>query len=153
MIVNLDRRPREDAPEPSAAVSGQPSLSPPQAVFQLPARPDLVRTARSIAGQVLTAWGLDADDRDALVLLVGELTANSALHGGEEMLVALDLDPGRSVVHLCVADLGEGRPGAGVRSLPDEYGRGLQIVAALADAWETHAIPSGLQVLVDYRLA
>ncbi|MFE7897430.1 ATP-binding protein [Streptomyces sp. NPDC057424] len=117
---------------PRPKVLGAPHCSQ-QARFTLPAQKALVGCLRAAATDLLTRWRLSDDERDAAVLVVGELAANAATHGRGEMSLCLILAPGR----LCIAlsDRGEParsrEPSAG--DDPDEHGRGLGIVHALAE--------------------
>ncbi|MER5309085.1 ATP-binding protein [Streptomyces sp. NPDC002773] len=92
-----------------------------------------VPLARDFTRKVLAAWDLDARADDVL-LCVSELATNALLHG---------VPPGRGyALHLCrtagglrveVHDSGDGVPA--LREPADESGRGLLLVAALADRW------------------
>ncbi|MER8098084.1 ATP-binding protein [Streptomyces goshikiensis] len=83
----------------------------------------------------LDAWGVTSR-RDDLLLCVSELATNALLHG---------VPPGRGyrlrllrfegVVRVEVHDSGPGRPRVGGRNPSSEGGRGLLLVAELADRW------------------
>ncbi|MGW8485832.1 ATP-binding protein [Streptomyces sp. NPDC055886] len=99
-----------------------------------------VRLARYLAGERLDTWGIPygSDAHDALTLIVAELSANAVSHG---------LVPGRDfrlrvsaegvTVRVEVTDTrGERLPAFTEPSAADqEGGRGLLLVAALADNW------------------
>ncbi|WP_371678092.1 ATP-binding protein [Streptomyces sp. NBC_01276] len=100
----------------------------------LPATPRGARQARLLAvGQVL-AWGLDGGP---VGLVVGELAANAVTHGrvpGRDFQVALGL-AGR-VLRIEVVDArGDRIPCARDADPGSEGGRGLVLVAAVADRW------------------
>lgn len=83
---------------------------------------------------------------DDAVLVVSELVSNALLHSrsglpGGEITVIAAVRPGR--LRLEVTDQGDPRPaGPGAVALdPDERGRGLEIVAALATEWGINAGP------------
>ncbi|MEU8778512.1 ATP-binding protein [Streptomyces sp. NPDC048606] len=94
-----------------------------------------VRSAREFAADTLHAWGVTRH-RDAVLLCVSELATNALLHG---------VPPGRGyrvrmlrfegVVRVEVHDSGGGRPRIEDRDPGSEGGRGLLLVAALADRW------------------
>ncbi|RST01670.1 ATP-binding protein [Streptomyces sp. WAC07149] len=101
---------------------------------QLPATPRGARQARQLAVEKLRAWGLSTDGP---ALIVAELAANAVTHGrvaGRDFLVVLSLGGGAlriEVVDTC-------RDRIPILREPDacaEGGRGLAVVAALADRW------------------
>ncbi|MDQ8701913.1 ATP-binding protein [Streptomyces sp. LHD-70] len=95
-----------------------------------------VPAAREFARRALKDWEVTAR-ADDIALCVSELATNALLHGvppGRGYLLRIDRRPDRTV-RIEVHDSGDGEvrtPGAE----PDaEGGRGLQLVAALADRW------------------
>ncbi|GLX21102.1 ATP-binding protein [Streptomyces lavendulae] len=101
---------------------------------QLPATPRGARQARQLAVEKLRAWGLSTDGP---ALIVAELAANAVTHGrvaGRDFLVVLSLGGGAlriEVVDTC-------RDRIPILREPDacaEGGRGLAVVAELADRW------------------
>jgi anti-sigma regulatory factor (Ser/Thr protein kinase) len=94
-----------------------------------------VGAARRFARWSLVYWGLSAWERaDDVSLCVSELATNALLHGappGRGFLLRVRYDG--AVVRVEVHDSGGGEPC--VSELPDEGGRGLFLVAALADKW------------------
>ncbi|MEU8824596.1 ATP-binding protein [Streptomyces sp. NPDC048636] len=124
-------RPAEPPPSASIPVSGH------DAVLALPAEPALVCCARHFADNVLAHWQLPPDERDAAVLVVGELAANAARHGRGRMTLRLTLDP--DALRLVVSDHGllprPRRPHTAPD--PDEHGRGIPLVETLATRVET----------------
>ncbi|MCC5033884.1 ATP-binding protein [Streptomyces sp. WAC 00631] len=121
--------------------------------FRLPASaPDLTlrfsstprgaRLARRLAGQWLDERGVPygSDAHDAVTLVVAELCANAVRHGcvpGRDFRLGMALRPGG--VRVEVTDTRAerlpmpARPGE--RDADAESGRGLLLVAALADRW------------------
>jgi anti-sigma regulatory factor (Ser/Thr protein kinase) len=90
--------------------------------------------ARAFARQVLEDWGVIGRTDDVL-LCVSELATNALLHGvppGRGFL--LRLLPYPDSIRVEVHDSGGGVP-AVPDDEPDESGRGLLLVAALADKW------------------
>jgi anti-sigma regulatory factor (Ser/Thr protein kinase) len=120
----------------------------------LPASADSVRAARRFVREVLTEWQLD-DQLETATLLASELVANAVVHAATpfDVEVCVDLDQGELVV--AVTDLDTRRSSIaamGLRCLPDEpdldaeSGRGLLIVARLADRWHVDPAPTGKTV-------
>jgi anti-sigma regulatory factor (Ser/Thr protein kinase) len=102
-----------------------------------------IPAAREFAGEALKAWGL-AGRADDVLLCVSELTTNALLHGvppGRGFLLQLSRGEG-GVLRVEVHDSGDPWPAglAGAdrpQAAPDEEsGRGLALVAALADKWD-----------------
>ncbi|RKN39018.1 ATP-binding protein [Streptomyces hoynatensis] len=98
------------------------------------------RLARLLTACQLHSWGVPPAVVARAEQLVGELAANAVLHGcpeGRDFRLALRLDAARGVLRLDVTDT----RGASVPRDPQapgperECGRGLLIVAALADRW------------------
>ncbi|MFK4597351.1 ATP-binding protein [Streptomyces pristinaespiralis] len=93
-----------------------------------------VRLAREFTREALTAWdrGAQADD---VTLCVSELATNALVHGvppGRGYLLRLRLTED-GTLRVEVHDSGDGKPC--LRDPDDESGRGLLLVAALADRW------------------
>ncbi|MET8209128.1 ATP-binding protein [Streptomyces sp. NPDC005373] len=81
----------------------------------------------------MAQWNVSADDQGSALLVVVELAADAAQHGGSRTAIRLSLT-GRTL-SIEVADSGEHTADSPVRhpSAHDEHGRGLKIVACLAD--------------------
>ncbi|MBG0852300.1 ATP-binding protein [Streptomyces spinoverrucosus] len=95
-----------------------------------------VRLAREFTGDTLTEWGM-AERGDDVLLCVSELATNALLHGvpaGRGFLVRLTLYS-EGVLRVAVHDSGTGEVRTPDASLDAEQGRGLLLVAALADKW------------------
>ncbi|MGW1639134.1 ATP-binding protein [Streptomyces lavendulae] len=100
-----------------------------------PRSPQSVRPAREFTAETLHTWGVTSR-RDDLLLCVSELATNALLHGvppGRYYRVRLMLFDGavRAEVH----DSGGGRPRIADRDPGAEGGRGLLLVAGVADRW------------------
>ncbi|GJF31455.1 hypothetical protein KNE206_41550 [Kitasatospora sp. NE20-6] len=104
------------------------------AVFRLPATPRAARLVRSRCTRLLGVWGVPAGDA---IVVLAELVANAAEHGGDGMAVRLHHCGGCLEVE--VVDSGSSRPlpdvpGAGVEGDPEGLrGRGLPMVSALSE--------------------
>ncbi|MFE9821779.1 ATP-binding protein [Streptomyces sp. NPDC005791] len=113
------------------------------------------RLARRMAEHLLDAWGLpyDSEPHDTLTLVVAELSANAVQHGrvaGRDFRLRLTLSAagGRSTVRVEVTDtraerLPEPAPAQDPEHPLTETGRGLLLVARLADDWGWHPRPDG----------
>jgi anti-sigma regulatory factor (Ser/Thr protein kinase) len=105
-------------------------------VFPLPHTPGAVSAVRRRIRSVLTDWNLAADIAEDVLLVASELLTNAVIHALPPATVRLS----RSQVDRCravrveVTDMGPVTPTALSASArdPDEHGRGLGIVTALA---------------------
>lgn len=143
---------RQRAAVSACSVVSAPSSSR-SALLALPAEEAWVGAARRFASTLLARWQLSADEQDAAVLIVGELVANSAQHGRADMTLCLSLGP--ALLYITVAD--HGRPTV-PRQLsadhdPDEHGRGLDIVEALAASLNSYRCDGGRHVQAVVRIA
>ncbi|MFH0522210.1 ATP-binding protein [Streptomyces sp. M41] len=105
-------------------------------VFSLPHTPGAVSGVRRRIRAVLADWNLAADRVEDVLLVVSELLTNAVVHALPPATLTLswsrpDL---RGAVRVEVTDMGPACP-AGLAAPahdPDEHGRGLDIVTALA---------------------
>lgn len=93
-----------------------------------------VPAARQFVREAVTDWAL-GDRLDDVLLCVSELATNALVHGvppgrGYQLQLSLLAD---GVLRVEVHDSGDGRPD--ICEPCDESGRGLMLVAALADKW------------------
>jgi anti-sigma regulatory factor (Ser/Thr protein kinase) len=100
------------------------------------------RLARRMCEHCLDAWGVpyDSDAHDIVTLVAAELCANAVQHGhvpGRDFQVHMTAAPSTRTVRIEVTDTrGENVPLLAADPSPDgESGRGLLLVAALADRW------------------
>ena len=102
------------------------------------------RLARLFVAHCLNTWGhpYDSQVNETLTLITAELCANAVQHGrvpGRDFHVRLATEAGGGRLRVEVSDArAERRPAAAVPADPDgesESGRGLLLVAALADDW------------------
>ncbi|MFJ3987675.1 ATP-binding protein [Streptomyces sp. NPDC090032] len=112
--------------------------------------------ARHLAERELAAWeGVPEEIAESAVLVVAELAANAALHGrvsgrGARPTLALATD---GVLRVEVTDARGERAPAPPPVQGGESGRGLLLVAALADRWGwTPYPPSGKSVWAEFDL-
>ncbi|MET9503974.1 ATP-binding protein [Streptomyces sp. NPDC006622] len=110
---------------------------PPTETFRIPKHRRHVPHARQRVREALAGWGVTAQLADSVVLLANELVTNAVTHcrvSDAQVKVTLTL-LGAEVV-LEVSDPDRDRLPRLHHSGPDEErGRGLALVAALADAW------------------
>ena len=121
-----------------------PELTPDVSRFsdQWPASRRSAHDARTAAAEQLRAWGLPYD---AAAHIVAELTANAVVHGrvpGRDF--RLTLIASATVLRIEVADARGDRLPVAAREADDaaESGRGLLLVAALADRWGVTSGPA-----------
>ncbi|MEU1598835.1 ATP-binding protein [Streptomyces sp. NPDC005708] len=122
------------------------------AVVALPAEPASVSVARRWATDLLTLWGVSADDLDAAQLVISELAANAVRYGHAEMSIRLLKQA--DWLYMCVTDSGAPLAAHGL-VIPQElaeHGRGLAIVEALAETIEVTREPDGWRVGAVLRL-
>ncbi|WP_406401070.1 ATP-binding protein [Streptomyces uncialis] len=111
-----------------------------------------VRLARRHARLRLDRWGIPfgSESSDAAALIVAELAANAVAHTGAtpgaEFALRLMLQPGALRIEVTDAAGSVRPPEPGDLGAPDdeaESGRGLILVAALADRWSVLDAPAG----------
>jgi anti-sigma regulatory factor (Ser/Thr protein kinase) len=103
-----------------------------------------VPPARAFVDRTLTTWSLPRElVRDA-VLLATEMVANAILHGRPPIELRLRWAAGQLLLEV---DDGATVLPRKLRPAPeDEHGRGLQLVAMLADRWGTRPLRDGKSV-------
>ncbi|MZD09260.1 ATP-binding protein [Streptomyces sp. SID5785] len=108
-----------------------------RAEWAFPADPSAVRKARGAVRSQLSAWGLD-DLGDVTALLVSELVTNSLRYASGPIGVRL-VRPAKDGTSLLVeiSDPLPDPPRARAATCDDEGGRGLQLVAGVAQRWGT----------------
>ncbi|MCH0557255.1 MULTISPECIES: ATP-binding protein [Streptomyces] len=119
-------------------------------VIAVPADERHVSAVRHRVAACLDAWRISLDDQVAVVLIVGELAANAALHGRDDMTVMIGVSV--ADVHIHVIDSG-GTAGSREQEIDeDEHGRGLNIIRCLAQSVRWHSDAARTWVHVDYCL-
>lgn len=109
------------------------------------------RLARLLSVTQLSSWGAPQELTERAEVVVAELAANAVFHGhvpGRSFRLTLVFDALSGHVRVDVTDArGDRWPRTGpADSAPEELdagGRGLSLVAALADRWETLPHPPG----------
>lgn len=109
------------------------------AAWDIASEPEAVAGARRYAVEQLAAWGLD-DSAFITELIVSELVTNAIRYGRPPVRLRLIHD--RSLV--CeVSDASGAAPHLRRARLSDEGGRGLMLVAQLAQRWGTRHTGEG----------
>ncbi|MFI9333850.1 ATP-binding protein [Streptomyces althioticus] len=106
------------------------------------------RLARLLAAAEFRAWEVSPSVAERAEHIVAELAANAALHGrvqGRDFRLELRSEPATGFLRIAVTDVrGDHLPSPSAATPPDaesESGRGLLLVAALADRWGTEPYP------------
>jgi anti-sigma regulatory factor (Ser/Thr protein kinase) len=102
--------------------------------IDLPPTPRSVVAARRVVREALGAWGAPHDRADA-ELLATELVANVVDHVGGEVSFGLEVTLSDRWLRIAVADGSAVRPVVQELSGDRPRGRGMQLVAAIADCW------------------
>ena len=103
------------------------------ASVDLPPTPSSVPLARRLVRDVLRTWNAPQDREDA-ELLVTELVANVVDHAGGDVLT-LELALAGAWLRIGVVDGSAIRPVVRELSHSEERGRGMRLVASIADRW------------------
>ena len=139
----------------AALVSGQapaptPASAPARAETRatLPGTPLAPGSARALVRAALAEWaelGLPGTEHltdrlaDDAVVAVSELVTNAVVHAGTEVGLACRLEPDTGALVVEVCDHHPSRAPRGADTEPSyetpEFGRGLRLVAALAESW------------------
>jgi anti-sigma regulatory factor (Ser/Thr protein kinase) len=119
----------------------------------LPAAPESAPIARAIVRDAAAEFGLDAETTWDLVLATSEAVANAVLHGascgsGVKLIVEID----ESSISIEVCDCGFFDAKLKPAAQDDVGGRGIPIIAALADSFELIPEPAQTRVRFGKRL-
>jgi anti-sigma regulatory factor (Ser/Thr protein kinase) len=114
------------------------------AAIDLPPTAGGVSLARRLVRDVLTAWAAPHDPADA-ELLVAELVANVVDHAGGDVLT-LEFRRSGARRRIGVVDGSAVRPVIREMSDTAERGRGMQLVAAIAERWGAEEHDGGKRV-------
>ncbi|WP_282700571.1 SpoIIE family protein phosphatase [Streptomyces sp. CC219B] len=119
------------------------------AEWQVPSDPAAVAEARASVSRQLTEWGLD-ELAFTTELILSELVTNAIRYGGEPIRVRLLRD--RALI--CeVYDSSSTSPHLRYAAMTDEGGRGLFLVAQLAERWGTRYTPAGKVIWAEQALS
>ncbi|URN18914.1 SpoIIE family protein phosphatase [Streptomyces sudanensis] len=116
--------------------------------WDVPFRPEAVAELRAAAGERLGAWGL-SEAAFATELILGELVTNAIRYGSAPVHVRLIHDRGLTCE---VSDGSSTSPHLRYAADTDEGGRGLLLVARLAERWGTRYTERGKVVWAEQSL-
>ncbi|MFC8715571.1 ATP-binding protein [Streptomyces sp. NPDC057197] len=134
----LPHAPAQPLEEPPAAARvPDRAAEPPRLRSTVPADPSWASAVRRLVTQHLARLRLTADQCDSAVLATDELFANAVSHAssGPRDTVTLTIERTARTLRVTVADRSPVLPRRRAADAADESGRGLAIVAALADDW------------------
>jgi anti-sigma regulatory factor (Ser/Thr protein kinase) len=105
-----------------------------------PAVPESVGAARRFTRAALSRHGIDGEIIHTAVLLVSELATNAVIHATSTIQLRIGVG---DEIRVEVRDTGADIPAVTAGGAEDESGRGLSIVATLADTWDWSRRDSG----------
>ncbi|MFC4591800.1 AAA family ATPase [Sphaerisporangium corydalis] len=116
----------------------------------MPCEPESARKARVLLSMALSAWELD-ELIDAGELVVSEFVGNAARHTRCRLIRVTITRLAADLVRVAVTDRSVRRPTPRTASVDDEGGRGLAIVAALAETTGTDTFTWGKRIWAQLR--
>lgn len=124
-------------PAPRTPANGDTQILGDDIEWQMAHRPETVARARELARATLARWNTPDDETEAAVLVVSELVTNAVEHAQPPLMLHLHREHADHRVWIGVTDGGPAtQHGAWSSSCaPDEQGRGLQLVTALAQTY------------------
>ncbi|WP_434481835.1 ATP-binding protein [Streptomyces sp. NBC_01340] len=138
-----------DHPRPAPATTVPKDIE-----WRLPRHARSVSRARTLLREQATSWKLPEEVTETAVLLLSELTTNAYRHAkvspGREIWARCALDDDR--VRVWVTDANDTLPETRNGSPDDESGRGLALVATLADNWGATPREGGIGKTVWFEL-
>ncbi|MEU6603784.1 ATP-binding protein [Streptomyces shenzhenensis] len=140
--MHLANSPTHDAIDVSALPSPPRSFS---ARLVASAQPEQVGMLRRHASALFAIWKFSTDEQESAALVINELLSNAVVHGGPRMELKLGLTCQKLDITVTDCGLPNTAPVCG-RDDPDECGRGLEIVTALADNVHTEQLSEGWRI-------
>lgn len=123
-----------------------PAALPQDIEWRLPRHARSVGRARTLLREQLASWKLPDEVTETAVLLLSEVMTNAYRHArvppGREIRARCLLETGR--LRVSVSDANDTLPVVRHASPDEESGRGLSLVAALADDWGAEPRPGGI---------
>ncbi|MGD6743754.1 ATP-binding protein [Streptomyces sp. BH106] len=133
----------------------RPTALPQDIEWRMPRHARSVGRARRLFREQATSWALPPEATDTAELLLSELMTNAYRHAkspaGREIWARAILTADHLRVQ--VTDAGDTLPTPRTPSLEDESGRGLTLLALLADAWGAEERKVGVGKVVWFELA
>lgn len=120
-----------------------------EALVHLPSDASSLREGRRFVAKTLREWRVDETRIEPVLLVANELVANAIVHARSAPV--LSLAEAGSDLMLRVADSSPSAPVARAVTSDESGGRGLIMVAALADRWGFDAHSSGKVVWVAFE--
>lgn len=117
--------------------------------FDAPATPAEARRLRHQVAKTLADWGF-TDRADDVLSSCAELLSNALSYGQTEVL-KVQLTENEGWLRLAVPDGNPYPPFPALADRDDEDGRGISMVAMLADAWGFRAAGEGKSVFAEFR--
>ncbi|MGW6097929.1 SpoIIE family protein phosphatase [Streptomyces sp. NPDC055157] len=111
--------------------------------LSLPAGPEAAPVARAAARRQLKAWGVDEETAYTTELIVSELVGNAVRYGAPPLQLRMIFE---RMLTCEVTDTATSAPQVKHARTIDETGRGLFIIASLADQWGTRYQAQGKTV-------
>ncbi|WP_037885241.1 SpoIIE family protein phosphatase/ATP-binding protein [Streptomyces viridochromogenes] len=144
-----DRRPGRSSDDIALIVAGTRALGADRvAEWQVPSDPAAVAQVRSDVTRTLQGWGLE-ELSFTTELILSELVTNAIRYGGGPIRVRMLRD--RSLI--CeVFDSSSTSPHLRYATMTDEGGRGLFLVAQIAERWGTRYLPAGKVIWAEQPL-
>jgi anti-sigma regulatory factor (Ser/Thr protein kinase) len=126
--------------------------SPPARVIELALNDgqEPTRRARAFCHGALSTWRVPEQLCEDIVLAVSELVTNAVVHGESARQLRLRRTARRVIVE--VFDTGRRMPHPRVAALDAESGRGLHLVARIADRWGARPVHGGKVVWCEFDL-
>ena len=109
-----------------------------EAHVSLRAEPTEIGVARRFVAERMSRWH-SGHDTDTAILLVSELVTNAVVHAHSGVYLSVRLE--EPVLTVEVLDAGEELPTVLDTQLDSTRGRGMRLVASLADDWGIRPIP------------
>ncbi|MFD8450802.1 MULTISPECIES: ATP-binding protein [Streptomyces] len=132
-----------------------PTTAPKDIEWRLPRHARSVGRARALFREQAASWMLPQDVTDTAELLLSELMTNAYRHAkapaGREIWARCVLADG--LLRITVTDANDTLPAPTTACLDDESGRGLALVATLADDWGSQRRRCGIGKEVWFEVA
>lgn len=117
------------------------------ASVDLPSTSEAPRAARRLLHETLTVWQwADDERRAAAALLASELVTNAVEHVGNQAGFRFEVSRIDDQLQVCVVDNSAARPVLRQLSYTTPRGRGIRLVAAIAQRWGCEDHPRGKRV-------